>query len=57
MKPQLEPVCGHLPLPEENKVTGSGFDVFLLENPVFFIDVTSLHTKCNEEEVFKSLSI
>jgi hypothetical protein len=43
MKPQLEPVCGHLPLPKENKVTGSDFDVLFLENPISFMGVTSLH--------------
>jgi len=52
MNPQLEPVCGHLPLPEENKVTGSGFDVLFLESPISFMGTTSLHTKCNEREAF-----
>ena len=48
MKPQLEPVCGHLPLPRENRVTGSGLDVVILETSVAFMGITSLHTKCNE---------
>jgi hypothetical protein len=40
IKPQLDPVCGHFPLPKENKVTGSDFDVLFLENPISFIGVT-----------------
>ncbi len=37
MKPQLEPVCGHLPLPNENKVTSSGLNVVFLETSVAFM--------------------
>jgi hypothetical protein len=37
MKPQLEPVCGHLPPPNENKVTGSGLNVVFLEISVAFM--------------------
>ena len=48
MKPQLEPVCGHLPLPKENKVTASGLNVVFLETSVAFMGITSLHTKCNK---------
>jgi hypothetical protein len=57
MKPQLEPVCGHLRLGNENDVNESGFDVICLENRALFIHATFLYTKCNEEEVFESLSI
>jgi len=47
MKPQLEPVCGHLPLPSENKVMEWVFNVFL-ENAMFFMGVTCPHTKWNK---------
>jgi len=53
MKPQFEPVCGHLPLPNENKATGSGIDMLFLESPISFMGTASLHTKCNEVEISK----
>lgn len=37
MKPQLEPVCGHLPLPKENKVAGSGLNAVFSGASVAFI--------------------